>query len=82
MKIGQRSRSLATILSEIGFDVFLLDGGYNTYRKWLKENLIVLPEKFSYRVISGTQKEFVEYNFPTSSLCLLPKTGRLMAPGI
>lgn len=51
---GQRSRSLATILSEVGFDVFLLDGGYMTYRKWLKEDLVVLPQKFSYRVISGT----------------------------
>lgn len=50
---GQRSRSLATILSEVGFDVFLLDGGYKTYRKLLREDLVVLPEKCSYRVISG-----------------------------
>lgn len=50
---GQRSRSLATILSEIGFDVFVLQGGYKTYRKQVVDDLQTLPEKYSYRVITG-----------------------------
>jgi len=36
---GQRSRSLAIILHEIGFQPTLLSGGYKAYRKMVRENL-------------------------------------------
>jgi len=51
---GQRSRSLAIVLSEIGFNnVHTLYGGYKYYRKKVCADLEVLPKDFKYYVISG-----------------------------
>ena len=36
---GQRSRSLAIILQEIGFQPTLLHGGYKEYRRWVRARL-------------------------------------------
>lgn len=68
---GQRSRSLATILSEIGFDVFLLEGGYKTYRNRVKDDLKILPDKFIYRVITG-----LTGSGKTQILCKLAEHGQ------
>ncbi len=36
---GQRSNAMATILSQVGWPVTLLEGGYKTYRRAVKERL-------------------------------------------
>ena len=50
---GQRSRSLAHILGEIGWRATQLDGGYRAYRRHVVERLATLPGQFDYRVICG-----------------------------
>lgn len=50
---GQRSASLATVLSQIGWRVTLLEGGYKTYRSYVRQQLDSLPQKLNYRVICG-----------------------------
>lgn len=50
---GQRSRSLALVLSEIGWEVNLLEGGYKTYRSYVREQLEQLPQKFTYKIVCG-----------------------------
>ena len=50
---GQRSYSMGLILSQIGFQTFVLQGGYQKYRKDVIQELQTLPRKFKYRIISG-----------------------------
>lgn len=50
---GQRSGSLATVLSAIGFRVHLLEGGYREYRRAVIAALEELPRRFQYRVVCG-----------------------------
>jgi tRNA 2-selenouridine synthase len=50
---SQRSGSLALVLSQIGWRVTLLTGGYKTYRHWVQTQLNQLVGQFTYRVISG-----------------------------
>lgn len=50
---GQRSSSMAIVLSEIGFQTFVLQGGYKAYRRGLQKNLETLPCQFKYKIISG-----------------------------
>ena len=50
---GQRSGSLATVLSAIGFRVHLLEGGYREYRRAVIAALDELPPRFQYRVVCG-----------------------------
>jgi tRNA 2-selenouridine synthase len=50
---GKRSGSLALVLSQIGFRVHLLEGGYQQYRRAVLAALEVLPAQFEYRVICG-----------------------------
>jgi tRNA 2-selenouridine synthase len=50
---GQRSRSLAHVLGEIGFRAAQLDGGYRAYRRHVVAMLTDLPDRFRYRVICG-----------------------------
>ena len=51
---GQRSGSLALVLSQIGFRVTVVDGGYKAFRAALVLDTPQLAEQFSYRVICGT----------------------------
>lgn len=51
---GQRSGSLATVLSAIGFRVHLLDGGYREYRRAVIAALEDMPQRFDFRVVCGT----------------------------
>ncbi|MDX2273136.1 MAG: tRNA 2-selenouridine(34) synthase MnmH [Cyanobacteriota bacterium] len=51
---GQRSRSLALVLAEVGWCVSLLQGGYKTYRAWVREQLKTLPGRFHYRLLCGS----------------------------
>ena len=55
---GQRSRSLALILNEIGWRVKILKGGYKSYRKKIINELNVMP-KIDFKIIqaqTGTAK--------------------------
>src|SRR6266545_7914698 len=50
---GQRSRSLAHMLNEIGWRAVQLDGGYRAYRRHVMAELETLPARFAFRVICG-----------------------------
>ncbi|WP_341891300.1 tRNA 2-selenouridine(34) synthase MnmH [Variovorax sp. YR752] len=50
---GQRSGSLATVLSAIGFRVHLLEGGYREYRRAVISALEQLPQRFDFRIVCG-----------------------------
>ena len=50
---GQRSRSLAHVMNEIGWRAVQLDGGYRAYRRHVVAALDALPARFAYRVICG-----------------------------
>ena len=50
---GQRSAAMTHILRQVGFAADRLDGGYKSYRQHVREQLLALPAKFSYRVLCG-----------------------------
>lgn len=50
---GGRSGALAQVLSQIGWRVGQLDGGYKAYRRTVLEELAVLPQRFRWRVVCG-----------------------------
>ena len=50
---GQRSRSLAHVLAEIGFRPVQLDGGYRAWRRHVVLMLAHLPQQFRFRVVCG-----------------------------
>ena len=50
---GQRSRSLAHMLNEIGWRAAQLEGGYRAYRRHVVAQLATLPGRFRYQVICG-----------------------------
>ena len=50
---GQRSKSLAIILSEIGWEISILKGGYRKYRSFINENLNKRTSNFKYIVLRG-----------------------------
>ncbi|NER47222.1 MAG: tRNA 2-selenouridine(34) synthase MnmH [Symploca sp. SIO1A3] len=50
---GQRSNSLAMVLNQIGWQVTVLQGGYKTYRSYVRQQLDKLPAEFSYKILSG-----------------------------
>ena len=51
---GQRSGALASVLSQVGWPVDVLDGGYRDYRRAVVVDLDTLPRKFDLRVVCGT----------------------------
>jgi tRNA 2-selenouridine synthase len=50
---GKRSGALAHILSEIGWKVARLDGGYKAYRRRVVEDLTTRPHAFNFHVVCG-----------------------------
>ncbi|MDL2339421.1 MAG: tRNA 2-selenouridine(34) synthase MnmH [Pseudomonadota bacterium] len=50
---GQRSGSLALVLSQIGFRVQVLEGGYQAYRRAVIKALEVQPSQLRFRVVCG-----------------------------
>lgn len=50
---GQRSGSLAMVLSEIGFAVTVLDGGYRAFRRAVMAELELLPARLHFTVLAG-----------------------------
>src|SRR5690242_4324749 len=50
---GKRSGAMAHILREVGWDAQTLPGGYRAYRRWVVEQLSLVPERFSFKVVHG-----------------------------
>jgi tRNA 2-selenouridine synthase len=50
---GQRSNSLALVLAQIGWQVTVLEGGYQTYRAYVRQQLATLPLQFHYKILCG-----------------------------
>ncbi|MDI1245353.1 MAG: tRNA 2-selenouridine(34) synthase MnmH [Rhodoferax sp.] len=50
---GQRSGSLALILSQIGFRVTLVEGGYKAFRAALVQDIVARVANLSFRVVCG-----------------------------
>jgi tRNA 2-selenouridine synthase len=50
---GQRSRSVAYVLSEIGWRATQLAGGYRAWRRHVVQALETVPARFDYRVVCG-----------------------------
>jgi tRNA 2-selenouridine synthase len=50
---GQRSNSMASVLSQIGWQVTVLEGGYKTYRTYVRTQSERLPKQFTYWVLCG-----------------------------
>mgnify|MGYP000588362212 CR=1 FL=1 len=50
---GQRSGSLSLVLSQIGFRVQVIEGGYQAYRRAVMADLEKLPEGLRFRVLCG-----------------------------
>ncbi|BAY07399.1 tRNA 2-selenouridine(34) synthase MnmH [Calothrix sp. NIES-2098] len=50
---GQRSGSMALVLTQIGWRVSVIDGGYKTYRAYVRQQLEHLPKKFTYQILCG-----------------------------
>ena len=50
---GQRSRSLAHILREVGWRAVRLTGGYRAYRRHVRAELSTLPGRFRFEVVCG-----------------------------
>ena len=50
---GQRSKSIAITLSEIGWEIFLLKGGYKTYRRAVNKSLNTIINKYKFIIIRG-----------------------------
>lgn len=50
---GQRSGALALVLSQIGFRVTVLEGGYKAFRREVRQELDKLPSQLSWRVLCG-----------------------------
>lgn len=50
---GQRSRSMATVMAEVGWPLTLLKGGYKAFRKRVLSDLDTAPRRFRYRVLAG-----------------------------
>jgi len=51
---GKRSGSLALVLSEIGFKVTLIEGGYKAFRQAMVQDLLQKVQHFSWHVVCGT----------------------------
>lgn len=50
---GMRSGSIAHVLSQVGWRVTVLDGGYKTYRERVLTELDAAPPRFTFRIIAG-----------------------------
>jgi tRNA 2-selenouridine synthase len=51
---GKRSGSLALVLSQIGFKVTTIEGGYKAFRAAMLQDMPLAAQRLQYRVICGT----------------------------
>lgn len=56
---GQRSYSMALVLTQIGFQTFVLDKGYKQYRASVREDLLTLPHNLRYKIVSGDYTYYI-----------------------
>ena len=71
---GQRSNSFALVLSQIGWDISVIEGGYKTYRAYVRQELSLLPQQYNYQIISGltgTGKTYILRQLATKGLQIL-----------
>lgn len=50
---GMRSSSVATILDIMGLDIYIIQGGYKSYRAYVRDNLPMFQDKFKFVVLHG-----------------------------
>ena len=50
---GQRSGAVSHVMREVGWDAHQLAGGYKAWRRHVLAELVTLPTRFDFRVISG-----------------------------
>ena len=50
---GERSGAFAHVLSQVGWHVGRLDGGYKAYRRAVVSDLTAIPRNFNWRVVCG-----------------------------
>ncbi|HEX8986530.1 MAG TPA: tRNA 2-selenouridine(34) synthase MnmH [Rhodocyclaceae bacterium] len=50
---GQRSGAFTHILREVGWNAFRLEGGYKVWRRFVLDELQVLPGRLRFRVVAG-----------------------------
>ncbi len=50
---GKRSKAMALIFKEIGWDVNILQGGYKAYRRFVRDQIAEISSKVSLKVICG-----------------------------
>lgn len=50
---GQRSGAMCIILAQVGWAAHKLEGGYKTYRRAVLDELAILPQSLTFRVICG-----------------------------
>ena len=50
---GKRSGAMAHILREIGWEAETLPGGYRAYRRWVIQQLDLVPQQFDFQVVHG-----------------------------
>ncbi len=50
---GMRSNSVANVLSTMGINLYLIKGGYKSYRKYVLEELVKHEGKYNYIVLHG-----------------------------
>lgn len=75
---GQRSNSMALVLAQIGWHVTVLQGGYKTYRTYVRDQLQQLPEQFTYKLLcglTGSGKTFILRQLPRRGAQVLDLEG-------
>lgn len=50
---GYRSKAFSSFFTSIGVNVFRVDGGYKSYRKYVKENMPKLCDEFTFMTLHG-----------------------------
>lgn len=50
---GMRSNSVANVLDTMGIDLYLIQGGYKSYRKYVLEGLVKYEGKYKFIVLHG-----------------------------
>lgn len=50
---GERSAALAHVLARVGWHARQLEGGYRAFRRYVVEQLSILPARFEFRVVCG-----------------------------
>ena len=50
---GKRSESLATVLSQIGWSVYLLEGGYRAYRRYVIDTIDNKVDQLDFIILNG-----------------------------